>query len=554
MIARRLSVRFKLLLTMLIITILPLMIAGYLQFENAKQAVYQFTVSDLEYITDLKKRELAPYTQDTSIFEGNRQKIKDILNELAEKYYQPNGMSGYAYIMDQEGVLLFYPDASMENTSLLEESFTQEMIANKKGWIEYLFQGDYKLAVYDELPNGWILVTASFQEDLLKPIEQSRITMFIISLVSAIGALVVGSYIIHKLLLPLKELVAAMKSAEAGDLTPRVTINSRDEFGQLSQNYNEMMDGFCSMLKDVQQVSQQVEISSEELKASASESARASEQISGSSADIATSSDQQKLTVLETGDFLQRIGHDIQEIAKSTNHVNDEASHAYQLAGMGGEKLRVLAQEMDQITEHVRGTEKVVRELGAQSEKIIGIISIIQQISEQTNLLALNAAIEAARAGEQGRSFAVVAQEVRKLAEQSGQAAEEIASLIHNVNQDIQEAVGAMSTTVGAVQEGRGGVASAGESFQQILLAVQDVSQQVDRMNGAAQAIHQETDKLLVNSSTISELAEVTARNTQEVAAASEEQTASTEEMAAAAETLAQMAKRLSEQIKRFTI
>lgn len=554
MIARRLSVRFKLLLTMLFITILPLMLAGYLQFENAKKAVYHFTVSDLTYMADLKQRELAPYTQDTTIFDGNRQKIKEILNEMTESYYQPNGMQGYAYIMDKEGVLLFYPDESMENTSLFEQAFVQEMVTNKTGWIEYSFNGDDKLAVYDELPNGWIFVAASYQSDLLKPIEQSRTMMFLISLVSAAAALVAGSLFIHKLLVPLKKLVVAMKSAQSGDLTPRVDVQSKDEFGQLSENYNEMMDSFCHMLKEVQQVSQQVEISSEELKASASESARASEQISGSSADIAATSDQQKQTVLETGDFLQQIGRDIQEIAKSTNEVNDRASHAYELAGIGGEKLTHLVSEMDQITQNVRQTERVVRELGSQSEKIIGIIGIIQQISEQTNLLALNAAIEAARAGEQGRSFAVVAQEVRKLAEQSGQAAEEIASLIHTVNKDIQEAVGAMTSTVGAVQDGRGGVASAGDSFRQIIQAVQHVSQQVDQMNGSAQAIHHETEKLLESSSTISELAEVTARNTQEVAAASEEQTASTEEMAAAAETLAQMAKRLSEQIKRFTI
>lgn len=554
MIARKASVRFKLLATMLIITIVPLMIAGYLQFENAKRAVYQFTISDLQYITELKMRELAPYTQDTNIFDGNRQKIKDILNEISEKYYQPNGMSGFAYILDQQGVLMFYPDESMENTSLWEESFTQEMIANKNGWMEYSFKGDDKLAVYSELPNGWILVTASFQRDLLNPIETSRITMFVISLISAIAALAIGSFVVYKLLSPLKQLVSAMKAAEAGDLTPRVEIHTKDEFGQLSQNYNEMMDGFCRMLRDVQEVSQQVEISSVELKASASESARASEQISHSSAEIATSSDQQKETVHLTGDFIQRIGKDIQEIAQSTSHVNEEASHAYALAGQGGEKLSVLAHEMDQITEHVRRTEQVVRELGMQSEKIIGIIAIIQQISEQTNLLALNAAIEAARAGEQGRSFAVVAQEVRKLAEQSGHAAEEIASLIHNVNGEIQEAVGAMSKTMGAVQDGRGGVASAGESFRLILQAVQDVSQQVDRMNGAAQIIQQDTEKLLVHSGTIQELAEMTARNTQEVAAASEEQTASTEEMAAAAETLAQLAQRLSEQAKRFTI
>ncbi|QRG69459.1 methyl-accepting chemotaxis protein [Brevibacillus choshinensis] len=554
MFIKGISIRFKLVITILIITMVPLMTVGYLQFENARKAVYELTVTDLQYITDMKTRELAPYTQDASVFEGNKQKISEIIGEVAERYYKPNGMNGYAYIIDAQGVAIVHPDPSVQNTSLAQEEFTKEILAKKKGWLEYDFQGATKLTVFEELPNGWILVIGSFQNDLLKTIESSRMLMFLLNLASAIIALVVGIFIVNKLVRPLKELVAVMKEAESGNLTGVVQVRSRDEIGALSAMYNEMMGGFRRMLQEVQHVSQQVAASSEELTASASESARASEQISAASSEIASGSDQQKRAVLDTTHFLHRIGNDIGEIAESTDHVSTDASQAFQLAKGGEGKLKKLVEEMDQITSHVRQTEQVIRELGLQSEKIMGIITIIRQISDQTNLLALNAAIEAARAGEQGRSFAVVAQEVRKLAEQSGQAAEEIASLIHTTHQEIRDAVTAMEATTEAVQEGRGGVASAGESFQQILIAVQDVSNQVNRMNEAARAIHHDTEKLVGNADHIASLADTAARDTQEVAAASEEQTATTEEMTAAAETLAEMAERLSEQVKRFTI
>ncbi|CAI8972578.1 methyl-accepting chemotaxis protein [Brevibacillus sp. IT-7CA2] len=554
MLARRYSIRYKLVFTILILTMLPLMVVGYIQFENARSALYKLAVSDLQYITEMKARELTVYAQDTTISEGNRQKINELTREVAEHYYKPNGMVGYAYILDASGIAIFHPDPKVENTSLANEEFTQVMLAQKNGWIEYEFGGSTKVAAYKQLPNGWILVIGSYENDLLTTIESSRPMMFLLNLVSATLALVTGIFIVNKLVRPLKELVSAMKRAETGDLTSHVTVRSRDELGELSSMYNEMMGVFRSMVNEVQRVAQQVAAASEELTASATESARASEQISMASSEIATGSEQQKQTVTDTVRFLSRIGGDIQLIAASTSQVNADATDANRLAQVGEGKLHELVQEMDQITDHARRTEQVIRELGSQSEQIIGIITIIRQISNQTNLLALNAAIEAARAGEQGRGFAVVAQEVRKLAEQSGEAAEEIAGLIHTIHTDILAAVSEMGTTAVAIQDGREGVVQAGDSFQQILVAVQDVSQQVHRMNDAAQAIHRDTVQLVSHSERIAGLAETASRDTQEVAAASEEQTATSEEMTAASETLAKMAEQLSEQVKRFTI
>lgn len=554
MLARRYSIRYKLVFTILILTMLPLMVVGYIQFENARSALYKLAVSDLQYITKMKARELALYAQDATISEGNRQKINEITREVAEDYYKPNGMVGYAYILDTSGIAIFHPDPKVENTSLANEEFTQVMLAQKNGWIEYEFGGSPKVAAYEQLPNGWILVIGSYENDLLTTIESSRPMMFLLNLISATLALVTGIFIVNKLVRPLKELVLAMKRAETGDLTTQVTVRSQDELGELSSMYNEMMGVFRGMVNEVQRVAQQVAAASEELTASATESAHASEQISMASSEIATGSEQQKQTVTDTVRFLSRIGGDIQLIAASTSQVNADATDANRLAQVGEGKLQELVQEMDQITDHARRTEQVIRELGSQSEQIIGIITTIRQISNQTNLLALNAAIEAARAGEQGRGFAVVAQEVRKLAEQSGEAAEEIAGLIHTIHTDILAAVSEMGTTAVAIQDGREGVAQAGDGFHQILVAVQDVSQQVHRMNDAAQAIHRDTVQLVSHSEKIAGLAETAARDTQEVAAASEEQLATSEEMTAASETLAKMAEQLSEQVKRFTI
>ena len=545
------SIRLKLLVTMLIITLVPLFAVAYLQFANAKQVVYDLTIHDLQYLTKLKAAALEPYTQDTQLDSVEQAKIKEIVDDVARNYYEVNGMKGYAFILDSKGVTLFHPQPGQD---LGHYDFIQEMISRKNGTIEYYFNGGDKITAFVTLPNGWVLGIGSYTDDLLQPITKTRLWMIAITIAAGIAALLTGALIVHRILVPLKRLVAAMRSAESGDLTMQVPVTTRDELGQLSGMYNDMMSIFRDMLKEVQLSAQQVASAAEELTASAEENARASEQISVFTASIATGSERQKEVVEHTTASLHQIGQDIERIAANAKQVSLDSQHASGSAQQGRSTLQQLVAEMAEITSRVNATQKVVRQLGERSEAIRGIISIIQEISSQTNLLALNAAIEAARAGEHGRSFAVVANEVRKLAEASGSAAEQIAQMIHTIHDEIAQAVEAMNATSKAVDQGQSGVSTAATAFEHILHAVDDVSRQIVQMNEAAREIAEGTREIIRNADAVAELAEQAARDTQEVAAASEQQTATTQEMTAASETLARMAEQLSEQVRRFTI
>lgn len=548
------SIKFKFILTILLITIVPIVTAGFLQYHFSEKAVYDLTVTDLKYVTYLISKDLKEYTQQTDPSSSDREKIDQITKDVAEKYYKPYGLQGYAFIIDTKGTVLFHPKPDVVGTDLSKETYIQQMLTEKHGYAEYQFQGLDKVTVFEELPNGWILGIGSYKSDLLSPFAKSKALIAIITLLASACAVLVGVFIVHRILTPLKRLIQAMQKAETGDLTERVQSDRKDEFGMLASMYNEMMDTFRGMLKEVQKVSEQVASSSEELTASSLESARASEQISIAATEIATGSEKQSETVNETTRTIHRIGHDITEIASYAKRVTEDSQIAYQMAHQGEKTLSELVDEMDQITAKVQSTEKVVRTLGEQSEAIMGIITIIREMSTQTNLLALNAAIEAARAGEQGRSFAVVAHEVRRLAEQSGQSAEEITILINKINDEIKQAVSAMEETTQAVQLGRGGVANSGQSFGQILKAVDDVNGQIEQMNQAAQAIAKDTENIVTNADQIAQLAAVAASDTQEVAAASQQQTATSQEISAASDTLAHMAEKLSEMVKRFKI
>ncbi|BAU27334.1 methyl-accepting chemotaxis protein [Aneurinibacillus soli] len=548
------SIKVKLTGTMLLITLIPLMAAGYLSYTSAYNSVYNMTVQDLKYMTALKARDIETALPNQTSGEVSSDKIKQIVDDVQKNYYEKNGLTGYAYVIDSKGGVLYHPDSAMIGTSIAKESFTQQILAAKTGYITYPWKGEEKVASFVQLSNGWEIVIGSYMKDMMKPLYSIRTEMFVISFGAALLAIIVGYLIVTTLTKPMKDLVAAMRKVEAGDVTVQVKPGSQDEVGQLTHMFNEMVAQFRSMLRQVHEVAEQVAASSQELTASANESTRASEQISEASQEIASGSEGQMDSVERTTKALHEMNANIQDIANKIHTVRNDSSVVTKYAHEGEDSLKKVVWEMNEISHKVNDTEKQIRELGESSEAIMGIISTIHQISEQTNLLALNAAIEAARAGEQGKSFAVVAQEIRKLAEQSGRSAAEIATLISNIHNKIGTAVHSMGESSQVVSEGRGVVEGAGTAFVHIMKAIEDLNKQIKLVTASSETISDHTGRIVKQGDEISRLASIAAADTQEVAAASEEQTATMEEINAASEMLARMAEQLQEHVSRFKI
>jgi methyl-accepting chemotaxis protein len=244
----------------------------------------------------------------------------------------------------------------------------------------------------------------------------------------------------------------------------------------------------------------------------------------------------------------------IQQIAANTNQVAAQSAQAANKAKEGDKAVVKAVTQMVQVENTVNTSAQVVAKLGERSKEIGQIVDTISGIAGQTNLLALNAAIEAARAGEQGRGFAVVAEEVRKLAEQSQEAARKIAELIGEIQGDTDKAVLAMNEGTREVKNGNEVVNAAGTAFKEIAELVTQVSGQVREISAAIQQMASGSQQIVGAVKKIDLLSKKSADEAQSVSAATEEQLASMEEIAASSQALVIMAKELTKAVGEFKV
>lgn len=377
----------------------------------------------------------------------------------------------------------------------------------------------------------------------------------IFSVCIAILAMVLGWYIARMIANPLSEMVANVQEVANGNLAIKeVEIKSKDEVGLLGIALNTMTKNLRALIKQVSESAEQVASSSEELTATAEQSAQGTNQIAVSISEIAAGTQQQVTALDETSSIIQQMSARIQQIAASTNTVLVSADKTANASLDGGKTITTAVDQMNNIEKTVTHSAEVITKLGQRSNEIGEIVATISGIAGQTNLLALNAAIEAARAGEQGRGFAVVAEEVRKLAEQSQDAAQKIAELIGEVQDDTNEAVSVMDAGTKEVKVGTEVVTAAGQAFNEIVALIGQVSNQVKEISEAIQQMARGSQQIVSSVREIDKIGKDAASQTQTVSAATEEQSASVEEIAASSENLAKMAQDLQSALSKFRV
>lgn len=353
---------------------------------------------------------------------------------------------------------------------------------------------------------------------------------------------------------PIPVIVNGMTEAEKGDLTVHLDIDTDDEFSMLGEKFNSMIKNLADLTRNVINVADQVASSADQLSASAGESAKTTEEVAMTINMVATGTEEQAKSIEQTATTINEMTTGIQEVANHAQDVLAAANEANATATGGGKAVDKAIAQMLSINKTVNNTARTVRALGDRSQQIGYIVDVIAGIAKQTNLLALNAAIEAARAGEQGRGFAVVAEEVRKLAEQSQEAAKQIADLILEIQAETNQAVDAMETGIQEVVLGSEAVNGAGDAFNEIIVTINKVSKQVQEVSIASEQMAAGAEQALSAIQNVASISEETAASAQEVAAATEEQTASIQEVAASSTVLTQLAEELRNMVRHFKV
>jgi len=391
------------------------------------------------------------------------------------------------------------------------------------------------------------------EEHSTQKASEVQLLLVLVSLFVAAIAIGISIYISRGISMPAKLVAQAASEITLGNLAvDDIKIQSSDELGQLAVSFNQMKSNLRLVIERVAHAADQVMTSSQQLTASASHSTQAAGQIAVSISDMAQGAQMQLTTFTETTVAVQQMSVGIQQIANNATIVAGKSSQASETAIKGGESIEKAINQMAQIEKTVNTSAQVITKLGEQSKEIGQIVSTISGIAGQTNLLALNAAIEAARAGEQGRGFAVVAEEVRKLAEQSQEAAKKIAQLIGEIQGDTTEAVIAMTKGTNEVKIGADVVDVAGKSFQEIAQLILEVSTQIKDISSAIQQIADGSQVIVLSVKEIDALSKKTSEETQTVSAATQEQSASMEEISSSSQILGEMAQNLQEVVNKF--
>jgi methyl-accepting chemotaxis protein len=463
------------------------------------------------------------------------------------------GEKGYTAILGTDESFIVHPTEKAGTKASGE--WTSTVFNKENGHLSYEYNGiEKEMEFFTNELTGWKIIGAMDLSEVTEAAQPILFGTFTIVGLFIILGVVLSYFIIRSIARPIRELSEITEKVADGDLTQVYTVRRNDEVGILGTSFNNMVFALKDLITQVGEKSDLLASSSEQLNASSEQNNHATEQVANAIQEVASGTENQRNIVHQSTEVVKEMSESIDKIMLNAHQVAETAGEANKVVTDGEQSIQTSIQQMKNINDTVTDLGKVIHTLGTRSHEISQIVDVISQIAAQTNLLALNAAIEAARAGEHGKGFAVVADEVRKLAEQSAKSTESIRHLISSIQADTNTAVVSMEKGTDEVEKGIAIVDHAGASFREIQQFVDNVTTQIHEVSASMEEMGQGAKQVVEFVSRIEEITAGVNSESQEVSAATEQQLASMQEIAASAASLSSMAEELQDSVKKFKI
>ncbi len=575
----RLNIKAKFIMLTNVLVVASLIVLGVVSFQNSQKGLDDLGATNLQNSVELYLDLIAVMNEQVEkgaiTLEEAQEKVKEamlgkkISDQEREGHSIDVGENGYPYILNEDGVLLAHPFLEGENIWDYEDSsgqkFIQEQIkiAQSGGgfnYYDYPLPGETKperkIAFVKQDPHwGWIVGISTYMLDFNKKADEILYAVIIVMAITIVITFVITWLLTSRIVRPIKAVIERIMQLKEGDLGGEpLKIKARDETLELADALNEMQGGLKKMIQELMDVTEFLASQSNQLTQSANEVMEATNQVASTMQELATASESQANSASEISARMNNFTKQVSE-ANALGKASEETTHTVlEMTERGSELMVSSLKQMQTIDQTMTEAVKMVEGLDEHTSRISELVAIIQDIAEQTNLLALNAAIEAARAGEHGQGFAVVAEEVRKLAEQSAESVTNITKIVEDVQKESNRVVDSLKEGYKEVERGSAQINETEKTFHEIQQSVEQMAKNIQQISERLEAVFSDNESINEAIQNIAAVSEEAAAGVEQVTASSEETSSSMEEVAKSSGELAKLADDIQRLVERFKV